>query len=255
MRRRAPFALALALLAAACSGTSAEDAGPLDAGAPDATPADASAPDVGARDAELPDATPDAGPDAGFMDAEVPDTGPALCPGPDAPECQTVADCEADLPPPTNCGPCTPYNRAVCVEGACVSPAVLTPNDLYTIVLTVAPNVMGVESFAAFAVAEGTAGDRKLTCEDFYEDRVDLAEDCLNVLDTRGYALPQTGDTYAVSFGQFASGQRTLFVVYGHRGANPRGPRLGVSCTEVDIGPPQGGGPYLREGAPMVPLP
>lgn len=246
-----PEATAPAVDAGVALDADPEDAA-LDAGAPDAGPEDASAPDAEPADSGAPDTGP---PDAGTPDAGAPDAGPQLCAAPDRLECDFAQDCEDDLTPPTNCEPCTPYNRALCVEGRCESPATLTSQDIYTVVITVAPNVTGVESFATFAVADGTAGDRKLTCDDFYEDRVNLDNDCLNVLDTRAYALPQTGDTYAVSFGGFASGQRTLFVIYGHRGANPTGPRLGVSCTEVEVPPPTGGGPYLISGQPMQRLP
>jgi len=242
------LALGFALVAAAC--VPEQSAGLVDTGAvaTDAGLTDAAPPDLGA---------PDAGPpDTGAPDAGPPDTGPTLCHVGAPPECDVVQDCEDDLPPPTNCEPCRPYNRAICGEGRCSRPATLRPDDIYTIVLTVAPNVTGVESFAGFVLAEHTSGNRKLTCEDFYEDRVSLDNDCLNVLDTRAYALPQTGDTYAISFGQFASGNKTLFVVYGHRGApNPRGARLGVSCTEIDVGPPTGNGPYLYSGEPMLRLP
>ncbi len=188
------------------------------------------------------------------MDAEV-DAGPALCGADPQAECMLPQDCQDDLPPPSNCEPCRPYNHAICDEGQCVRPTVLPSEDLYTLVITVAPNVLGIESFATFALSDRTAGGRVLTCEDFLQDRVSLDNDCLNILDTRSYGLPQTGDTYAVSFGRFASQQRTLFLIYGHRGAQPAGERLGVSCTSVDVPAPTGMGPYLISGETMVLLP
>lgn len=258
--------LSACLLLSSCVPATSVDAGgspdgrPLDAqvadtGTSDGGPADAG--DAGLLDGALADTGPaDTGPaDAGPIDVGVPDAGPQLCQANPQAECQVVQDCQPDLQPPSNCTPCRPYNRAVCSDGACLSPPVLDGGDIYTVVMTVAPNVLGVESFAVFAVSEHTAGNRKLTCEDFYSNRVSLDDDCLNVLETRSYTLPQTGDTYAVSFASFASSQRTLFVVNGHRGARPVGPALGVSCTEVDVAPPTGNGPYLFSGEPMVLLP
>ncbi len=233
-----------------------QDGGPIDVGVADSGHEDATFADA-AVDAGTMDTGPeDAGPaDMGPIDMGVPDAGPQLCQQDPLAECQTVQDCQADLQPPTNCEPCRPYNRAVCSDGACLTPPVLDGGDIYTVVMTVAPNVVGVQSFAIFAVSEHTAGDRKLTCADFYENRVSLDDDCLNVLETRAYSLPQTGDTYAVSFASFASSQRTLFVIYGHRGARPTPEARGVSCTEIDVAAPTGNGPYLFSGEPMLLLP
>ena len=249
---RAQAGLLLALFVGACAGaTDAEgpEAG-VDAAGADAAGADAGAPDNGAPDAGAMDA---ASWDAGAIDAAV-DAGPRLCPSAPA-ECAAPSDCQDDLLPPSNCEPCRPYNRAVCAEGRCSTPAVLGSQDIYNLSITVSPQITGVESLATFAVSSRTAGDRRLTCEDFYRDQVSLEEDCLNILDTRAFAVLQTGDTYAVSFASFASGERTLFLIYGHRGAAPRGARLGVSCTELDIPAPQRAGPYYFSGEPMLPLP
>lgn len=225
--------------------------------------ADAGVEDVGAPDLGFPDTgvEPDAGVeadvgvDAGPPDSGVIDAGPQICPDDPAAACRGAQDCQEDLTPPTNCDPCRPFNRALCVEGACLTPAVLDTSDLYNIAITISPSVIGVESFATFAISTRTAGDRRLTCEDVYAGELDLDEDCVNILDTRGYTSLQSGDQFALSFASFTSGETTLFLAYGHDGARPRGAPLGVSCTEWDVPAPSGQGPYFIEGGTMRPLP
>lgn len=253
--RRPACIFALALLAGCSGGAGTTDAGVIDTGELDAG---------GAMDAEPPDAAPDAAPDAGPPDTGVrdaeppdagpPDTGPALCPA--APtECGVPTDCQDDLLPPSNCEPCRPFNRAICSDGACSTPAVLGGGDIYNISITVSPQITGIDSLVAFVVSDRTSGDRKLTCDDFYQDRVSLDEDCLNILNSRAYPVQQAGDTFSVSFASFTSGEHSLFLIYGHRGTPPRAPRLGVSCTALDVPGPQGAGPYYYSGEPMLPLP
>lgn len=251
---RAQAVLLFALTLAACAGAEVVPAADVDAGLDAGSAVDAEAADSGAVDAALDAGGLDAEvPDAGAPDA-APDAGPALCPAA-PPECGVPSDCQPDLRPPSNCEPCQPYNRALCAEGRCDTPAVLGQDDIYRLTINVSPEVTGIESLATFVVSERTAGDRKLTCDDFYQDRVSLAEDCLNVLDTRGFTVLQTGDTFTVSFASFASGERSLFLIYGHRGSTPRGDRLGVSCTTLEIPGPMGGGPYDFSGGLMRPLP
>jgi len=254
MKRKLAF-LAFAAVLAGCSGSSGTaDTGPADTGEVDGGVLDAEVADVG-----FPDSGVDAGPeDTGVVDtgadAGAPDTGPSLCPI--APtECSAPADCQDDLLPPSNCEPCRPFNRAICSEGICSTPAVLGSADIYNVTITVSPQISGIDSLVGFVVSDKTAGNRRLTCEDFYQDRVSLDEDCLNVLNSRSYPVQQAGDTYSVSFAGFTGEQRSLFLIYGHRGSPPRAPRLGVSCTEIDIPGPQGGGPYYYSGEPMLPLP
>lgn len=232
---------------------------------PDPAPAgDAATPDAGPHaDASLePDAT--AGPDAAEPDAAEPDaadaavidaglgdsSAPSYCPPPGA-ACDSAGDCGPDIPPPTNCEACVPSNASLCASASCETPPTLDPTDLYAIVVQVNPILPALESIGAFAIAAETAGGTILTCDDVYRG-LDLADRCVNVLDTKSVAVGQTGDTYTVSFGGFASGQRTLFVLFGFTQIGARGAPVGVSCTAVDVGPPVGGQPpEFIAGDPM----
>jgi hypothetical protein len=212
-----------------------------------------------AADAATIDAESDAGEDAGFdaettedtgaaedsgasEDAGVPDTGaPSHCPLDPGAACSSPAACGTDIPPPSNCDTCVISSFALCVSGACETPPPLDIADIYAIATQVDPNVPLLESIASFAVAARTAGDAIITCEDIYAGRIDLSDRCYNVLESESTNVSQTGDTYTVSFNGFTSGQRTLFILFGHESTGARGEPVGLSCTEIDVGPPMGG--------------
>ncbi len=247
VRRVAVSLLVLAACVPEAEPPSARDGGVRDAGV---AAYDGGGLDAG-RDAGERDAGRDAGVrDAGFRDAGPVDAGPSFCAAEPA-DCLRANDCEPDLPAPTNCPTCPDYNRALCADRACDRPAVLDADDVHSIVVTIEPNVGVVQSFAGFAIADRTAGDRRVTCADAYAGAIDLESTCFNVLDSRTYPIPQTGDTFNVSFSRFTSGQRTLFLLYGHESTNGSGTRLGISCTEVDVAGPAGSGPYMVSGDNM----
>jgi hypothetical protein len=112
--------------------------------------------EIDAEDARVDDAdsTPhDAGPDAAFEPC-----------GPPGGACERAADCQPDLPPPTNCETCVRYNRSLCASGACRAPPILDGTDLYNVVVTLAPGLPPLESFSTFAIAAATAGGAPLRC-------------------------------------------------------------------------------------------
>lgn len=226
-------------LGAADAGDTRDDLGPadldpIDLGAPDLGPADLGAPDLGF--------------DGGI------DLGPSRCPDDPNAECQNAEACGANIPAPTNCEVCVPSNHSLCANATCETPPTLAATELYAIVVQISPAVPVIQSFGGFLIAERTAGEQVLTCADVYAGQVALPDPCVNVLDSRTLSLNQGGDTFTISFGGFASSQRTLFVVYGYTGTQTRGTRVGVSCTEVDVGPPTGGDPTFIGGQTMVPL-
>lgn len=221
------------------SGSIQEDAGFPDATvSPDATPEDAGPADTGF------DAGVDAGVDAGL---------PSQCPTSSTAACASAAECNDDISPPTNCDACVPSNLALCAGAACESPPTLESTDLYVIAVQVNPVLPDLESIGAFVLAERTAGDLVIDCEDIYAGQIDLTDRCYNVLDSKSQAVVQTGDTYSVSFNSFASGQRTLFLLYGFTQTQARGQPVGVSCTEVDVSSP-GTGQQFFAGDPMRPI-
>lgn len=242
-------------LAAACvpNSPASDDAGSgPDSGAiaEDATTTDADPyPDAMIEDAGSVDTGQDAGFDASF------DAGlPSHCPTSSTATCASAMQCEDDIPPPTNCDACVPSNLALCADASCEMPPTLASTDLYVLAVQVNPVLPDLESIGAFAVAERTAGELLIDCADVYTGEVDLTDRCYNVLESRGHAVGQSGDTYTISFGNFASGQRTLFIMYGFTQTQARGDPVGVSCTEVDVGPPTGGQPQFFAGEPMRPL-
>lgn len=246
VRRVAVSWLVLAACVPAAEPPAPRDAGPRDGGfiVVDASTLDAGR-DGGEHDAGRDAGVRDAGRDGGARDA-----GPTFC-GAQPAECLRADDCEPDLSAPTNCPSCPDYNRALCADRACDRPAVLDADDVYSIIVTIEPNVGVVSSLSGFAIAERTAGDRLVSCADAYAGEVDLESTCFNVLDSRTYPISQTGDTFSVSFSRFTSSQRTLFLLYGHDAPNGSGTRLGISCTEVDVASPAGSGPYMVSGDNM----
>lgn len=163
-------------------------------------------------------------------------------------------DCDNDFNAPSNCDGCVPYNLSLCVSGSCLTPTPLGMGDIYTVVVTIPATVPNVQSFAATVVSVDTAGGREISCDDVYADELDLANECFNVLDSRGFTVPQMGDTYGVSFTSFASGQSSLFVITAFDRLQAGGNRVGVSCTPYEVPGPRGGGPYLITGDLMRPL-
>lgn len=196
--------------------------------------------EIDAEDARVDDAdsTPhDAGPDAAFEPC-----------GPPGGACERAADCQPDLPPPTNCETCVRYNRSLCASGACRAPPILDGTDLYNVVVTLAPGLPPLESFSTFAIAAATAGGAPLRCQDLRDNPDLLNNTCLNVLESRAYTLGQSGQSFAVGFVGFPGGERTLFLIRGHTEVQARGAPVASSCTEVDVGLPSGQGPYFIAG-------
>lgn len=173
------------------------------------------------------------------------------CPVDVNPACRSAADCAEDIPPPSNCESCIPANLSLCVDAECLTPPTLDTADIYGIATQVNPTIPPLESVGAFAFASRTAGDRTITCAEIYAGAIDFADRCYNVLDSKSIPVSQNGDTYTVGFNSFASGQRTLFVIFGHTEIGARGDPVGVSCTELDVGPPTGAGPMFFAGDPM----
>jgi hypothetical protein len=239
----------LLLVLAACVPQAAQlpDAA-LDAAFPDAESIDA-LPDA-RPDAEVEDAEPE---DSGIhADAEVPDSGvPSHCPSGVNPACTSAMACGTDIDPPTNCEACVISNDALCVNATCETPPVLDTADIIGIATQVDPSVPLLESIGSFAVASRTAGEATISCADIYAGTIDLADRCYNVLDSRSINVSQSGDTYTVTFNGFTSGQHTLFVIFGFETTGARGPAVGVSCTELDVGPPMGGSTEFFAGDPM----
>jgi hypothetical protein len=190
-----------------------------------------------------------------LADAVVIDTGvPSHCPVDVNPTCNSAAQCGADIAPPTNCDTCVPSNLSLCVNATCETPPPLDLADIYAVATTVNPTVPLLESIAGFLFASRTAGDAIIGCADLYAGSIDFADRCYNVLDSKSINVSQTGDTYTFSFNGFASGQHTLFILYGHESTGAGGPPVGVSCTEIDVGPPSGGMSQFFAGDDMRPL-
>lgn len=165
-----------------------------------------------------------------------------LCPQEPNPACTRASDCGDDQTKQSNCGSCTPYNRSLCATARCETPAQLGAGDIHNVVFQVGSLQLELKSFTGVALAATTAGGNTITCEDVYAGRVDPADPCYNVLDSRGLAaIAQSGDTYVFTFSRFASGLRTLFLIYGHAMENSEGNPIGVSCTERDVAQPGGG--------------
>lgn len=221
------------------SGQETPEAGVTDAFA-DAETSDAPGYDGEAGPADA--TTPDAMPDAAFEPC-----------GPPGGACQRAADCEPDLPPPTNCEGCVAYNRTLCGDRICRSPPILDGTDLYNVVVTLAPGLPPLESFSTFAIAAQTAGGARLGCAALRRDPNLLGNPCLNVLESRAYSLGQSGQSFAVGFVGFPGGEPTLFVVRGHTEVQARGDPVATSCTEVDVALPSGQGPYFIAGETLQP--
>lgn len=211
--QHAALAAGLLLALAACSG--GDDGGGGDAGfAPDAM----------------------AEPDAGVR---------ALCPVDPNPACTRASDCMMDRNPSSNCAGCVPTNLSLCQLGQCVTPDQLSAGDPINFVFTLEAGLLQqVRSFAGVTIAAETAGGQLLTCEDVYAGRIDLTNGCYNLLATRGAGKDdiRAGDLFTVTFTRFASGQRSLFVVYGYtQDEQMQSGPIGVSCGAFDVPAPGAG--------------
>lgn len=254
-RRRSIAELGLAICCAlgsslACSESASNDAGALQDARdsfPDAEPAESGAPDAFA------DAAPDA---AEPLDADPPDLGapdggvifmPCAEPGG---ACATHADCAAPEEAPGNCDSCPDYHRSLCFDRACSTPAPLEGGDVHELSFSVDANVPVIASLVWMAVARDTPSGMELDREGVLSGGVDFANACYGVLDVRYREILQPGDTYSIVLGSFASGLPTMFVVLGYGDTRGRGPILGVSCTEYQVGAP-GTGVVRFQGEPM----
>lgn len=175
-------------------------------------------------------APPDAGPvaDAGLR---------ATCPlTANNPSCLVPADCDRDRTPQAGCFFCPAYNQGVCALGQCAMPELIGIPDRHDFKF----NITGFEgelmTLVGIAVVAETSGGNPLTCAQVYAEAVDWSEDCYNVLDSRFREIQgDPAQTFTVFFSQFASGQKTLFVVYGFDTDDASGDPVGVTCLEHQV--------------------
>ena len=191
------------------------------------------------------------GDDEGGMDAMVPDNGPppdggvrALCPMLEAPECMAAATCGEVLTKQSNCSGCFDYSRSLCTFGACESPATLMPGNPVNMRFTVEGALSSrVRSFASVGVAAESAGGAPVACPEVYAGDVDLMNGCYNVVDSRGFAAAIVGDAYQAFFSRLPTERKVLLLIRGYEeDLDSMGEPIGISCTELDVGGPDGTG-------------
>lgn len=185
----------------------------------------------------------DGGSDSGSAPADGASTADggrrALCPAEPNPACTKAADCGGENPKQSNCGGCRPYHPSICHTAVCSAPPLLDGGDPLNVIFQVGGLENQLMSFVGAVYTAGTAGGNTITCEDVYQRRVSPDEPCYNLVFSRGFAaIAQSGDTYTFTFTRFASGQRSLLLVYGYALENSEGDPIGVSCTPYDVGPP-----------------
>jgi hypothetical protein len=187
----------------------------------------------------LPDATPS------NKDAEVADVYDAgvrsLCPQGGAPQCMRASDCGMQDRTDEDCPGCSPWNHGMCVNGTCETKPRLMGGDVYTLIAQV-PSSLQPQSFTGHILATTTSGGATITCQDVYAETFALPEPCYNTIDVRRYGkTAQTGDVYRLPFTQFVSGVTALFVIHGFDQEGTMGNRIGVACSQYDIGEPGSG--------------
>lgn len=156
------------------------------------------------------------------------------------PSCQAATDCKEDSrTSPSACEWCpTTGNDTLCATGQCVNPALLAPGMSVDFAYNITGLEGQIESFAGLAVAQTTAGGLRITCQDVYDSPPSIwSNSCYNILDV-GYTrrVGEPGQTYLMQFTQFASGQPTLFIVYGFADDGASGEPIGVTCKEESVG-------------------
>jgi hypothetical protein len=185
------------------------------------------------------------------MDASMPDNGPppdggvrALCPMLEAPECMGADTCGEVRGPQSNCSGCFTYNQSLCSFGACESPALLAAGNPVNMRFTVEGALASrVRSFASIAIAEETAGGATVSCAEVYAEDVDLTNGCYNIVDSRGFQAAIVGDAYPATFSRLPTERKVLLVIRGYEeDLDSMGEPIGISCTELDVGGPDGTG-------------
>ena len=177
------------------------------------------------------------GPDAGStmaIDAGV----RALCPQGMQATCNSAMDCGDLKTAPSNCSGCLPYSKKICRLGQCEEPEALGSGDPINYLFKVGNLQETLQSFAGIVVTAESSGGQAWTCDDVYNQKLDLTSMCHNILDTRGQDIAQPDDQFTVTFTRFASSQTSLFIVYGYSEPGSEGNPIGVSCTEYEVGAP-----------------
>ena len=185
------------------------------------------------------------------MDATVVDAAPmedggvrALCPALEAPDCMAADACGEVNPRQSNCTGCFPYSSALCTFGACETPAVLAASNPVNVFFNVEGALASrVASFASAALAAETAGGATITCAEVYAGDVDFTNGCHNIVDSRGFPAGIVGDSYQAFFSRLPTERKVLLVLRGYEEtvAMMSDP-IGISCTELDVGGPEGDG-------------
>ncbi len=194
--------------------------------------------------------------DASVADMATPDGGVrALCPALETPECTAAEACGEVIDRQSNCSGCFASNRSLCLFGACESPAVLATsnpvNVRFTVTAALAPQVM---SFATAAIAAETAGGAEVGCDQVYAGEVDLTSGCYNIVDSRGLMASMIGQTYPAIFSKLPTERKVLLLIWGYgEGLASMGDPIGISCTAIDVGGPDGDGVDV-EGDMMRPI-
>lgn len=195
-------------------------------------------------------------PDGGAtgLDAEVEDVQDAgilaKCPVDPNAACAQANQCGMDDRTTSQCPGCVPYNYAMCETARCETRDRLGGGDVYTLLLPVSPAIQA-KSFTGHIIGTTTSGGNTLTCADVYAAGWSLIEPCYNVIDSRRYGEnAQVGEVYRLPFTQFIGGIHALFVVHAYDAEGAQGTRVGISCTEWDIGTP-GVGPTDVPGDTM----
>jgi hypothetical protein len=186
--------------------------------------------------------TDDDGIDASVVDATPIEDGGVrgLCPTLEMPECMAAGDCgEVNEPSDINCIGCLPWSRAVCTFGACESPEVLVASNPVNVYFNAESGVASrLTSFASAALTAETSGGATITCNDVYAGDIDLTNDCYNIVDSRRFPIQMTGDSYPAFFSRLPTERRVLLVLRGYEDQT----EIGISCTEFDVGGPDGDG-------------
>jgi hypothetical protein len=185
------------------------------------------------------------------IDASVTDNGPppdggvrALCPMLEAPECTSATTCGEVINRQSNCTGCFDYSHSLCRFGACETPAGLAASNPVTLYFNVEGALASrVMSFATAGIAAETAGGAAISCAEVYAGDVDLTDGCYNIVDSGGYAAVIVGDAYRALFSRLPTERKVLLVVRGYeQDLDSMGEPIGISCTEYDVGGPDGDG-------------
>ena len=162
----------------------------------------------------------------------------ALCPQGMQATCNSPMDCGDLKTAPSNCSGCLPYSKKICRLGQCEEPEPLGSGDPINYLFKVGNLSASLQSFAGIVVTAESSGGQAWTCDDVYNQKLDLTSMCHNILDTRGQDIAQPDDQFTVTFTRFASSQTSLFIVYGYSELGSEGSPIGVSCTEYEVGGP-----------------